>query len=168
MEGEQLRKELKRVLRYDRKTGYFHWKIHTNGRGGAIKPGDIAGTNKDGYVQIIYTDPDGIRHLWRAHRLAWWFIKGEIPKEIGHDNGKRNDNRWSNLESVTRRENTRNKNNVLLPSNKSGHRGVSWRADTGKWHARVVVDRRAILLGDYTNLDDAIAARKEGERRYFT
>jgi hypothetical protein len=109
-------------------------------------------------------------HIFRAHRLAWWFVKGELPSELDHKNGIRSDNRWRNLRLVTRTQNNINPVNRLRSDNKSGHRGVSWkthRSGRSCWHARITVNGRIILLGDYADLDQAVAARKEAERRYF-
>lgn len=163
---------LKSVLRYNPRTGLFHWKIRRNSHGGCIYPGDVAGSDKDGYIQIIYTH-NGKRHQWRAHRLAWWFMTGKKPTkgmDIGHDDSDRANNRWKNIVEVTRTKNMQNLNDGLRSDNKSGYRGVSWkthRSGRGAWHARIKVNKQVILLGDYDNKADAIAARKRAEREHF-
>lgn len=51
--------------------------------------------------------------------------------------------------------------------NQSGARGVSWRKDTQKWHARIVVAGKTILLGNFTDLEEAKSARALAEGHYF-
>ena len=149
-------------LSYEPDTGKFIWLISPNGGRCIVKAGDQAGTLKEGYVKIRV-----LGQQWRAHRLAWLFQTGEVPPkglDVEHANRKRDDNRWSNLRLATRSQNNMN----MLPSvsNKSGFRGVSWRADTNKWHARIVVENRTILLGDFVRIEDAVAARKKAEAHY--
>lgn len=154
--------KLSERLRYNPKTGKFSWKVHTMAYGGFRAPGDEAGTVKSdsGYVFIGL---DG--KIYRAHRLAWYIMTGEWLKpdqDIDHINRNRADNRWSNLRKATRSENNHN-TDVLRTDNRSGHRGVSWRADTKKWHARIKVNGTMHLLGDYIRKGDAIAARRNAE-----
>lgn len=49
----------------------------------------------------------------------------------------------------------------------SGVRGVSWSPKLGKWRAQIMLDRKQIYLGVYEKKEDAIAARKAAEVRYF-
>lgn len=157
-------RHLNEYLRYNPHTGNFHWIITTHGRGGMIYPGDVAGSLKDGYIVIHL---DGV--VYRAHRLAWYVMTGEwLPPEqdLDHRNGERSDNRFHNLRKATRSENNDNPNNKLRSDNVSGTRGVSWRADTNKWHARIKIKGKIILLGDYIELEDAVAARKAAEAHY--
>jgi hypothetical protein len=154
---------LDECLSYDPATGHFHWLIETRGRRGSINPGDIAGTIKDGYVQIKVR---GV--LFRAHIGAWFIVTGEWPPpkiDVEHKNGNRSDNRWQNLRLATRSQN--NMNADVRSDNLSGCRGVSWRADIGKWHARIVKGGRTSLLGNYDDLAEAIAARHVAERGEF-
>lgn len=152
------------LVRYDPDTGDFIWLVSRNRYGGATQPGDVAGClNDQGYVLVGI-----LGEQYRAHRLAWLFQTGEWPPnghEIDHANGDRADNRWSNLRLVRRTQN--NMNARPRSDNKSGHRGVSWRKDTGKWHARIMVSGRVILLGNYDDLDEAVAARQAAERQHF-
>ena len=157
--------QLKRILRYDPKTGYFHWKTRLT-CGNGHEPDDIAGTQVNGYIQIRLARP----YRYYAHRLAWWFMTGRRPprdKEVGHKNTKRADNRWENLHLGTSTVNKQNLNDKLRKNNRSGHRGVLWRTDKKKWRARIVVDKHTIALGDYTHLNEAVAARKQAEKLYY-
>lgn len=153
----------KEAIRYDPETGRFHHLKRTHGYGGLIVPGDPVGTIKDGYTAINYRQT-----IYRAHRLAWWIMTGEwLPadQDIDHINGDRADNRWANLRLATRSQN--NMNATLRSDNKSGFRGVSWRRDTQKWHARIKVEGKTILLGNFSDLNAAAAARLQAEEKYF-
>ena len=54
----------------------------------------------------------------------------------------------------------------LRANNTSGQPGVTWDKKSGKWLAQISVDRKRLSLGRFTNLDDAIAARKAGEAKF--
>lgn len=157
------RDEAAKYLRYDPETGIFVWLVERNSHGGKIYPGDVAGTNKDGYIQIkVY----GL--VYRAHHLAWLFMTGEWPPlsiDIDHKNRDRADNRWENLRAATRGQN--NMNGLPSKANKSGCKGVSRVSATGKWHARIEKDGKVHLLGNFARLEDAVAARKAAEIKMF-
>jgi hypothetical protein len=58
------------------------------------------------YGQVIYENK-----TYPAHRLIWLWVHGKWPDgEIDHINGRKNDNRISNLEDVDRLENMRRMN----------------------------------------------------------
>ncbi len=150
------------MLDYEPETGLFKWKVKRNGYGGKVAPGVIAGTPSHGYVAIKVAG-----RLWRAHRLAWLFMTGEVPPqgmEIDHISGVRDDNRWTNLRIVTRGQN--NYNFGLSKRNVSGVKGVSWVAGRNQWLARLKVDGKIIHLGQFDSKEQAIAARKAGEAKY--
>lgn len=81
---------LKKVLRYEPKTGDFFW------RPGTHHAGEKAGSfHKAKGISIIID-----RHLYLAHRLAWLYVNG--PEKWGtaymhHANGVKNDNRIENI-----------------------------------------------------------------------
>lgn len=151
------------VLSYCPDDGKFRWRVGRNSFAGKAKPGETAGTSKDGYVQIGFHG----RHF-RAHRLAWFVMTGGWPPsgfEIDHINGNRADNRWSNLRLVTRMQNCMNAGNRT--NNTTGRRGVYQRRDTGAWHARIRVYGELILLGQFATFDEASAARAKAEADHF-
>ena len=157
---------LKRALRYDPNTGHFYWKIHAQGRGGAIYPGDIA----NGVLVKEYVEIECASRRYKASHLAWFFMTGSWPSRslvVEHRNSNKADNRWANLFAVTNAKNLQNPNDGLRKNNRSGCRGVHLLL-TGSWHARITVNRRIIPLGTHANLEQAVAARKEAERLYFT
>ena len=84
---------------------------------------------------------------------------------IDHINHQKNDNRKINLRVVTQSEN--NRNHGLNPSNISGVTGVSYSKKSKKWMAQVTVNGKTKSLGTFSNLDDAIKARKIGEEKYY-
>jgi hypothetical protein len=151
-------------LGYNPETGKIVHLKKTHAYGGMRYPGDEAGTNKYGYISVGYR---GVFYL--AHRLAWYLMTGDwLPskQDIDHINGDRADNRWCNLRLATRSQNMMNIRNLRI-DNKSGAKGVSFRSDTQKWHARITVKGNHILLGDYEEKADAISARAEAEMKYF-
>ena len=97
------------------------------------------------------------------HRLIMDFP--DTHYEIDHKHGKesRNDNRKSNLRIVTHSENL--KNVGIRSNNTSGVTGVSF--DRGKWVATIKTNSNSIYLGRFDNFEDAVAARKEAEEKYF-
>ena len=52
-------------------------------------------------------------------------------------------------------------------NSRSGHTGVCWRENMQKYCAYIMVNRKQISLGLYTELEDAIVARKVAEEKYF-
>ena len=137
---------LHELLDYDQLTGVFRWKKRTSM---SIKVGDIAGkTYKVGYRVIKIK-----RVLYLAHRLAWLYMKGEWPNEvIDHINGVRDDNRLSNLRSVSRSVNAQNQKKATS-ANKSGLLGVSEKS--GKFIARIGINRKQIKIGCYNSPSEA-------------
>ncbi|HJB28112.1 MAG TPA: AP2 domain-containing protein [Candidatus Blautia faecavium] len=52
-------------------------------------------------------------------------------------------------------------------NNTSGVRGVSYRKNRGKWRAYIKIKRKNIHLGNFDTKEDAIAARKAAEEKWF-
>ena len=97
-----------------------------------------------------------------AHRIAWAVYHGWWPEyEVDHINRNRSDNRIKNLREATRTENTRNK--TIQLNNKSGFCGVRFHKKDKKWTASIGVHRKLIHLGNFTDIEDAIVARKSAE-----
>ena len=77
---------------------------------------------------------------------------------MDHINRDGCDNRIVNLREVTPRE--QSANTGLSRANTSGVKGVSFLRDRGKWRASANIDGRKVNLGTFSDMNDAIAARK--------
>jgi len=141
--------ELRRIIQYDPETGLF------------LKKGRAFGSprKRDGYIQMRVGD-----RVLTGHRLAWFYVHGEWPGSIDHINGDRSDNRIANLRSVKQSENLQN---IRLPkrNNTTGHLGVSFDPDRGKFIASISVDGKTKNLGRFTSAEAAhakyLAAKRE-------
>lgn len=75
------------------------------------------------------------------------------------------DNRKSELRKVTPAENAQNRK--VRTDSSTGFPGVTWHKATGKWYARIGKDGKRIDLGCYSDIEEAIQARKDAEKEYF-
>jgi hypothetical protein len=135
------------VVVYNPEDGSFRWRI----KKGKKFAGDLCGTLSHGYM-IIGID----RVRYKAHRLAWLYVYGELPdKHIDHINRQKDDNRISNLRLCNDQQNGEN---VFLPlkNSTSGYRGVFFEA--GKWRAKIWKQRKQIHLGRHVSAEAAHAA----------
>lgn len=138
------------LLDYNPKTGQFTWKVK---RAAAVNAGDVAGTtHKKGYIIIRILNKN-----YKAHRLAWLFMKGEWPDgHLDHINRVRNDNRIENLRIATFAEN--NWNAGIRTDNTSGVKGVSQDKGSRKWRSQISINGKKVYLGTFDTEDAASAA----------
>lgn len=108
-----------------------------------------------GYVSI-YPGNVGL------HRL---FMNAKKNEVVDHINGNRVDNRKSNLRIVDRSKNGVNR--ARHSNNKTGHRGVFYCKNIGKYNAYITINWKRKNLGYYKNIEDAINARLEDEKKYY-
>lgn len=151
--------ELLALLIYCLETGIFTWRVSTSNR---VKVGDVAGTpDGHGYLVIRINSK-----RYKAHRLAWLYVHGVWPPaEIDHINRVKTDNRIDNLKEVSHIENMRNLSRAR--NNTSGHVGVTWDKAKKRWNAQIQHEGKHINLGYCIEQEDANAARKAGELRYW-
>ena len=164
---------LRTILEYDPNSGNFVWLVGRHSFGGKVCAGEKAGCVKadgkdgrhdGGYIQI------GIdQRLYRAHRLAWWFMTGTPPPkgiDVEHENRDRADNKWKNLRLATRSQNNCNAKNRA--DNTSGYKGVHRVSGTcpKPWFARITINKRIIHLGCFNTIEEAAEARRLGEIKY--
>jgi hypothetical protein len=145
---------LRETFNYDPETGKVTWKVTLSNA--AIAGKEAGSLNRTGYRHIKIN-----KTLYKTHRIVWALVYGEDPigYDIDHINRIKDDNRLVNLRIATRSENMTNVG--LRCDNKSGHTGINWNKNVGKWEARIVIDRVRQTLGYFTDIDDAVAARKE-------
>jgi hypothetical protein len=149
---------LRELLDYDPETGVFTWLVSTSNR---VRSGETAGTLDGRYRQI---KADG--RIYRSHQLAWLWMTGEWPTgHLDHINGDPSDNRFTNLRPATSSQNGANSRRGV--NNKSGFKGVSWHAQAHRWRARIMVGRRQIFLGLFTDPTIAHAAYVEAAEKHF-
>jgi hypothetical protein len=162
--------QLIEFLHYDADTGTLTWrerdiKYFTLTRAWKAWNTQYANTEagskkSDGYLKVQIFKK---QHL--AHRVAWAIYYGKYPDgHIDHINGNRSDNRIKNLRDVTIQENARNQK--ISKINASGHSGIHYYKAGGSWAAYIYCDKKKIHLGYFDKVDDAIAARKQAEKKY--
>lgn len=158
---------LKKILHYNPETGEFTWRhrgpeFFSSGlefkRWNTRYCGKTAGTmSSSGYIESRI---GGINVSY--HRLAWLYVYGELPDVIDHINGNRSDNRISNLRSVSKDENSKNRG--IGKNNTSGFIGVFWSKDRRKWCAYIGTGRGRKVLGYFDEIEVAIEARKRASK----
>ena len=119
------------------------------------------------YACPSHVNSDGYTIL-KDGTLLHRFLLRNILKEneiVDHINKDVSDNCLENLRIVTSRENVINAS--VSKNNTSGFIGVSYRKDKGKFRAYIMINKKQITLGHYSNLEDAVKARLQGEKEYF-
>lgn len=159
---------LHECLECDESTGILTWrdrpkdlfKNEMGWRGFQGFVGKPATSLSNGYFRVRLNG-----RLFVAHKVVFAMVCGRWPvDELDHINGRRDDNRISNLREVSRRENCRNV--ALRSNNTSGVLGVYWKKDTKKWVAQIKANGKVRVIGAFANKDDASAARKKANETY--
>jgi hypothetical protein len=110
------------------------------------------------YAQHSYRE-NGVNHTIDMHRFI---LDSEI--EVDHkDHNGLNCQRY-NLRKATESQNQHNQ--PLRKNNTSGHKGVSWKKDAGKWQVRVMCDRKHIYIGMFTEYNVACEAADAAMLKY--
>ena len=155
----ELQKKLRHELRYDPETGDFFRAVDGRCKKAGEKVGHI---NKVlGYKTVNWNG--GNKY---AHRLAWLYVYGRLPREIDHINGNRSDNRLCNLREATHAQNLEN----ISPTPKGANSliGASFLARTGKWSAQIQIGGRKKHLGYFATEQEAHDAYKAAKAIHHT
>ena len=151
--------ELHRRFIVDIEAGTLTRRFNTTGGG---KAGTLAQHLNSKYLKITF-----FRKSESIHRLIWLLAYGRWPtNDIDHINRIKTDNRIVNLREVTHAQNSQNR--LKNVNNTSGYSGVCWQKSRNKWHVKIGVQGKRIHVGRFDNLEDAVAARKAAEQKYFT
>lgn len=144
------REILRQRIAYDPTTGEFSWADRT-------RHGDSVGHIHRGYVRISL----GRLGAHYAHRLAWLYMTGELPRGfVDHADTDRTNNRWANLRLAS---SSQNACNSKLPRNSTtGHKGVS--KYPGYYRAQIGVDGERIYLGVFATAEAAARAYAEAAK----
>jgi hypothetical protein len=121
-----------------------------------LKPGNVG----KGHLQVTLMR-DSRKHKMLVHRLvAAAFIpqKEEHLIFIDHMNGVPADNRAENLRWVTNRMNLQNRNDNREGRTASSYAGVSFRRRDSAWIARIYIEGKNILLGNFDTQEEGAFA----------
>lgn len=163
-------KRLKQLITYD-KSGFLLWRRRISPRDGTEHSVKTFNSRFAGKLALNCADKTGRKAgeifnvPFRAHRVIWALHYGEWPKNvIDHINGDPSDNRIENLRDVSRSVNQKNMRRRC--DTKNPHVGVQWRAEAGRYRARITIDGKFKSLGYFLTLDEAITARREAKAKY--
>lgn len=148
-----------------------HFECRGNSLFWAISPtNSIPVGTEVGHLRTLKRTGKSYRHAiimginYPVHQIVYVLYHGVWAEpEIDHINGNSLDNHIDNLRPATRSQNSRNHRKNRR--NTSGVTGVSWMKTHNKWRCWITVERRHMHIGLFEKFEDAVAARKEAERR---
>lgn len=143
---------LSSIYRYDPETGLlYNRKLN--------RP--VGSKHPDGYLRVgISKTP----RYYVVHRLAWFLVHGEWPKEqIDHINGVRDDNRLCNLREATVQQNLQSR--PMHKRNQLGVKGVT--RVKGKFRAQLWNNGRFVLSKTFATIEEASAAYQAKAQEVF-
>jgi hypothetical protein len=154
---------LRENFRYEQETGDFFWAKQSRFKQRNLtKP--IATLDKYGYV-VVCTTLSGKSKHYKVHRLIWVYLHGQIPKQIDHINGIRNDNRLCNLREVTHQQNMMNRKQH---KSKRLFRGIyKPNTKTPHWIAEITYKGVKHNLGCYKTPEEASLAYEKARIELF-
>lgn len=140
------------------------YEVSTLGRVRNSLTGKFVGSVRpDGYVHVILRIDGKVKNV-RVHTLVWAaFRTGGSSREmvIDHINGNKADNRLSNLQLISFRENVHKE-----IESESGVVGVCWSKSKRRWRAMISLNNVRYSLGYRKTVEEAQALYDEALRRY--
>ena len=112
----------------------------------------------DGYIFAATADKKKIA----LHRLV---MNASADEQIDHINHQKENACKSNLRRVSHQENSFN--GTLAKNNTSGRTGVNFNKQSKKWISRLMKSGKSFFLGAFDTFEEAVAARKAAEEKYF-
>lgn len=149
---------LHKLLDYNPDTGIFNYKARPSDlprytkddiRWNKRYAGKVAGfLFETGYIGLsIY----GNQQL--AHRMAFLYCHGHLPKVVDHKDQDITNNRIGNLRQATRSQNAMN--SKVISTNSTGVKGVGLHKPTGKYRARIMLNKKETHLGLFDTIEEA-------------
>lgn len=150
--------ELNQILSYNKETGEFSWRVKKNG----MK--DTVGTiSSSGYKCIGISGK-----IYKAHRLAWLYTHGVLPKGvIDHINGDKTDNRINNLRDVSSKVNSQNMKRSKNNNSISTIPGVYQEKRSLRYRVKLKIDGKQKHFGNYITKEEAESVCIEMRRKYY-
>ena len=149
---------IRELFDYNPLDGHLRWKVPRQ----KVNKGDVAGyvSSSDGYRYVCFDYNELL-----AHRIIWVLVTGDWPRcQIDHVDRNRANNVWANLREATNSQNTRNAG-VQRNNKSTNYRGID--IYRGKYRVRIRANGKDILVGKFTSLQEAKAARVEAEKKYW-
>ena len=84
---------------------------------------------------------------------------------VDHIDGNGLNNQRCNLRLCTNAENLMNRG--ANKNNTSGYKGVTWHKKISKWQSQIMLNRKNIKLGYFSDKTDAARAYNEAAKKYF-
>lgn len=128
------------------------------------KRGDI---NKGYWVTNVKKEDKYNKSILMLHQVVAEIKYGEydssksVPDHLSRDT---DDNRKKNITLKSIQDNSHNRG--LSIANSSGKTGVCFIKSKNKWNASITVNYKTIHLGDFSDFNDAVKARKEAEVKH--
>jgi hypothetical protein len=145
---------------YQPDTGWLIWRTSPKHD---VKVGDRAGCDRGDGRWVVKVR----QKMYLTSRLAWFWMTGEWPSgEVDHKDRNRSNDVWTNLRDVPKSVNNQNK--AVQHRNTSGVVGVDWNKQKGKWRARLSLKRKIVYLGWFDTFEEAVQARKAGEKAQYS
>lgn len=121
---------------------------------------------------VMCSNPKKIIYAVRAENSVTIYMHREIlgltrddHRQVDHINRDGLDNRSSNLRLSDQQENSFNRS--IGSNNTSGYKGVTYNKASGKWMARIHLNRKSIYLGMFTSPKTAYEAYCAAAIQYY-
>jgi hypothetical protein len=150
-------KKVAEFITYDPLTGNIYWTTSPSRK---LKPGHLAGgVDSQGYWTIRYK-----KVVLSAHRLIWMKLYGYLPIQIDHKDGIKSNNALINLREANNSQNGMNKG--IQKNNTTGYKGVCLNKSTGRYYAKICVNRVTTHLGYFETALQASEAYQQAQAIY--